>query len=81
MVSYTNIDVMSVGVPNPNGKQHASEIASLSLDILEHVHRMEIPHIPGTYVKLRIGCHSGKRTCVDWLALYIQFFNAMNTII
>ncbi|XP_052780564.1 receptor-type guanylate cyclase gcy-5-like [Mya arenaria] len=47
------------GVPNPNGKLHASEIASLSIDILEHVHRMEIPHIPGTYVKLRIGCHSG----------------------
>ncbi|XP_060577401.1 uncharacterized protein LOC132734626 [Ruditapes philippinarum] len=47
------------GVPNPNGKLHASEIASLSLDILEHVNRMEIPHIPGTYVRLRIGCHSG----------------------
>ncbi|KAL4226720.1 hypothetical protein ACF0H5_014700 [Mactra antiquata] len=47
------------GVPNPNGKSHASEIASLSLDILEHVNRMEIPHIPGTYVRLRIGCHSG----------------------
>ena len=48
------------GVPNPNGKRHASEIASLSLDILEHVNRMEIPHIPGTNVRLRIGCHSGK---------------------
>ncbi|XP_052214041.1 uncharacterized protein LOC127832559 [Dreissena polymorpha] len=47
------------GVPNPNGKRHASEIASLSLDIMEHVNRMEIPHIPGTYVQLRIGCHSG----------------------
>ncbi|KAH3820352.1 hypothetical protein DPMN_122098, partial [Dreissena polymorpha] len=46
-------------VPNPNGKRHASEIASLSLDIMEHVNRMEIPHIPGTYVQLRIGCHSG----------------------
>ncbi|KAL4226442.1 hypothetical protein ACF0H5_014425 [Mactra antiquata] len=47
------------GVPKPNGKRHASEIAALSLDILEHVNRMEIPHIPGTNVRLRIGCHSG----------------------
>ncbi|XP_052778365.1 uncharacterized protein LOC128215905 [Mya arenaria] len=47
------------GVPKPNGNRHASEIASLALDILEHVNRMEIPHIPGTNVRLRIGCHSG----------------------
>ncbi|XP_053376877.1 uncharacterized protein LOC123530317 [Mercenaria mercenaria] len=47
------------GLPKPNGKRHASEIASLSLDILEHVNRMEIPHIPGTNVRLRIGSHSG----------------------
>ena len=54
-------------MPNPNGKLHASEIASLSLDILEHVNRMEIPHIPGTYVRLRIGCHSGKYGIPEWL--------------
>lgn len=54
-----NTPVFFSGVPKPNGKRHASEIASLSLDILEHVNRMEIPHIPGTNVRLRIGCHSG----------------------
>ena len=47
-----------------NGNLHASEIASLSLDIMEHVNRMEIQHIPGTYARLRIGMHSGK-PCTD----------------
>ena len=51
-------------MPNPNGKRHASEIASLALDMLEHVNRMEIPHIPGTNVRLRIGCHSGRFPCL-----------------
>ncbi|KAJ8318377.1 hypothetical protein KUTeg_003468 [Tegillarca granosa] len=47
------------GVPRRNGKRHASEIASLALDMLKHIHRLEIPHLPGTKFKLRIGCHSG----------------------
>ena len=66
------------GVPNPNGKLHASEIASLSLDILEHVNRMEIPHIPGTYVRLRIGCHTGIFTSSDLRNRPISILNIFN---
>ncbi|OWF42954.1 uncharacterized protein LOC110460400 [Mizuhopecten yessoensis] len=47
------------GVPKLNGRRHAAEVATMALDILEHIDRLEIPHLPGTKFKLRIGCHSG----------------------
>ncbi|XP_069119484.1 uncharacterized protein [Argopecten irradians] len=47
------------GVPTPNGQQHAGEIASMALDLLWHIRRLKIPHIPGMRFQLRIGCHSG----------------------
>lgn len=31
----------------------------MAVDIVEHIDRLEIPHLPGTKFKLRIGCHSG----------------------
>ncbi|XP_069119091.1 uncharacterized protein [Argopecten irradians] len=47
------------GVPKLNGRRHATEVASMAVDIVEHIDRLEIPHLPGTKFKLRIGCHSG----------------------
>ncbi|XP_076086310.1 uncharacterized protein LOC143056978 [Mytilus galloprovincialis] len=47
------------GVPRRNGVRHASEIATLSLDLLYHVNKLELPHLSGERYKLRIGCHSG----------------------
>ena len=34
-------------------------IATMALDLLEHINRLEIPHLPGTKFRLRTGCHSG----------------------
>ncbi|XP_002739215.1 guanylate cyclase 2G-like [Saccoglossus kowalevskii] len=48
------------GVPLRNGKQHVGEIASLSLDLQYNISKLEIPHLPGTTLKLRIGIHTGK---------------------
>ena len=45
-----------------NGKQHVVEIATMSLDILDSVSQLEIPHMPGTNYQLRIGMHSGKHS-------------------
>ncbi|XP_046328776.1 uncharacterized protein LOC124112690 [Haliotis rufescens] len=47
------------GIPRRNGQRHAAEICTMALDLLHHISRLEIPHLPGTKFKLRIGCHSG----------------------
>ncbi|XP_076085780.1 uncharacterized protein LOC143056563 [Mytilus galloprovincialis] len=47
------------GVPRRNRHRHASEIATLSLDLLHHVTRLELPQFPGEKFKIRVGCHSG----------------------
>ncbi|ESO82166.1 hypothetical protein LOTGIDRAFT_135225, partial [Lottia gigantea] len=47
------------GVPKRNNKQHAAEIGTMSLSLLDHINRLEIPHLPGTKYKLRIGIHTG----------------------
>ena len=49
-----------VGVPKRNGRHHVTEIATMALDLLSHVKKLEIPHLPGTKLKIRIGIHSGK---------------------
>ncbi|CAB0016883.1 unnamed protein product [Nesidiocoris tenuis] len=47
------------GLPVRNGIQHAAEIATLSLDLLEAVKKFKIRHRPNDQLKLRIGIHSG----------------------
>ncbi|CAC5405324.1 Guanylate cyclase 32E,Guanylate cyclase soluble subunit beta-2,Receptor-type guanylate cyclase gcy-19,Head-specific guanylate cyclase,Retinal guanylyl cyclase 2,Heat-stable enterotoxin receptor,Olfactory guanylyl cyclase GC-D,Atrial natriuretic peptide receptor 2,Receptor-type guanylate cyclase gcy-9,Receptor-type guanylate cyclase Gyc76C,Receptor-type guanylate cyclase gcy-18,Receptor-type guanylate cyclase gcy-28,Receptor-type guanylate cyclase daf-11,Speract receptor,Receptor-type guanylate cyclase gcy- len=47
------------GVPRRNGRRHASEIATMALDLLDNIKKLEIPHLPGSKFKLRIGLHSG----------------------
>ncbi|XP_071110470.1 uncharacterized protein [Haliotis cracherodii] len=47
------------GIPKLNGHRHAVEIGSMALDLLGNINRLEIPHLPGTKFKLRIGCHTG----------------------
>ena len=42
-----------------NGDQHAVEIASMSLDLLNKTAAFVIPHIPARRVQLRIGIHTG----------------------
>lgn len=48
------------GLPKRNGNNHAGEIASMSLHLLEAIRTFKIPHKPKEILKLRIGIHSGK---------------------
>lgn len=47
------------GLPIKNGKRHAGEIASMSLNLLEAVKNHKIRHRPNDTLKLRIGIHTG----------------------
>ena len=48
------------GLPVKNGNRHASEIARMSLTILDTIYKYNIKHIPNEKLRLRIGVHSGK---------------------
>ncbi|GFQ73082.1 receptor-type guanylate cyclase Gyc76C [Trichonephila clavata] len=47
------------GLPIRNGNQHAAEISSMALDLLEAVKTFKIRHKPAQSLLLRIGIHSG----------------------
>ncbi|KAI0209234.1 Retinal guanylyl cyclase 1, partial [Lamellibrachia satsuma] len=47
------------GLPEPNGEKHASEIANMSLNLLDSISNFCVPHLPDTLLKLRVGLHSG----------------------
>ncbi|KAM6473127.1 atrial natriuretic peptide receptor 2-like [Liasis olivaceus] len=47
------------GVPRENGIRHASEIASMALDLVLVCKTFRIPHKPDTQLKIRAGIHSG----------------------
>ncbi|XP_062580227.1 atrial natriuretic peptide receptor 1-like [Saccostrea cucullata] len=47
------------GLPVKNGLRHASEIATMALNLLSCVTTFEIRHRPGRQLQLRIGIHSG----------------------
>ena len=48
------------GLPIRNGKQHANEIALMSLHILDTVKSFKVRHKPDEQLKVRIGLHTGK---------------------
>uniref|UniRef100_K7FQV5 Guanylate cyclase n=1 Tax=Pelodiscus sinensis TaxID=13735 RepID=K7FQV5_PELSI len=47
------------GVPKENGIRHASEIASMALDLVAVCKTFRIPHKANTQLKIRAGIHSG----------------------
>ncbi|XP_005754328.1 atrial natriuretic peptide receptor 1 [Pundamilia nyererei] len=47
------------GVPQENGILHASEIASMALDLVGVCRTFRIPHKPNTQLQIRAGIHSG----------------------
>lgn len=47
------------GVPQENGILHASEIASMALDLVGVCRTFRIPHKPGMQLQIRGGIHSG----------------------
>lgn len=52
--------MVASGLPKRNGNNHAGEIASMSLHLLEAIRTFKIPHKTKEILKLRIGIHSGK---------------------
>ena len=49
------------GLPKRNGLNHAGEIASMSLHLLNAIATFKIPHKPKEVLKLRIGIHTGEK--------------------
>uniref|UniRef100_A0A3Q2Y5M5 Guanylate cyclase n=1 Tax=Hippocampus comes TaxID=109280 RepID=A0A3Q2Y5M5_HIPCM len=47
------------GVPRENGILHASEIASMALDLVDVCRTFRIPHKPNMQLQIRAGIHSG----------------------
>ncbi len=47
------------GVPAPNGENHGCELATMALEIISFVHQLQIPHMPNTKLKVRIGINTG----------------------
>ncbi|PRD32775.1 UNVERIFIED_CONTAM: Npr2 [Trichonephila clavipes] len=48
------------GLPIKNGNNHAAEIASMALHLLEAIKKFVIRHRPNDSLMLRIGLHSGE---------------------
>lgn len=47
------------GCPLRNGKKHASEIASMALDLMTVIENIKLPQNAESSMQLRAGIHSG----------------------
>jgi class 3 adenylate cyclase len=47
------------GLPKPNGERHASEIATMALELISFAWKFKIDHAPDRSLKVRIGINSG----------------------
>lgn len=61
------------GLPIRNGRQHAGEIATMSLKLMSISKDFEIAHMPGVPLYLRVGIHSGMCSLHGHCHTYLQF--------
>ncbi|VDM17918.1 unnamed protein product [Hydatigera taeniaeformis] len=52
--------MVTSGLPVRNGRRHAAEVATMSLDLLSSCGTFTIKHLPQIPLRLRIGLHSGE---------------------
>ena len=50
------------GIPIRNGQRHVTEIARMSLDIIDAARHFHIASMPEVCLSLRIGAHTGQAT-------------------
>ena len=54
--------MVASGLPLRNGDKHVKEVALLSLDLIDTMSELEIPHLNNERFKLRIGFNTGNIT-------------------
>ena len=57
------------GLPVRIGNRHAGEIAKTSLDLLSATTTFKVRHKPEAQLQLRIGLHSGRMICKNYMFL------------
>lgn len=62
VIHCADVDMVVSGVPRENGILHASEIASMALNLIGVCRTFRIPHKPNTLLQIRAGIHSGTHT-------------------